>query len=176
MSKAVSLPGGLPDLIGLTWRKPRHRVAATPWDVLMVSAGSGRLTRSALRPTLSWTGTTLSTVMPSQRADGAWRVTARMTTALGPGLSLRTVRDAIDEDGGVVFDVDPAHGSGPLRPLAQITLTATISTDDEHDVSFDPTRNTTDGVSFGPPWLTVMRERAYLRSRRGRRAPEEPAS
>ncbi|MDT5103929.1 MAG: hypothetical protein QOI25_1442, partial [Mycobacterium sp.] len=38
----------------------------------MVSAGSGPLTRFALRPTLSWTGTTMSTLMPLRRDDEWW--------------------------------------------------------------------------------------------------------
>jgi hypothetical protein len=175
VSKAVGVPGSLPDLIGLAWRMPPRDGAATPWDVLIVSAGSGRLTRFALRPTLSWTGTTLSTLMPLRRADGWWWVKAEMTTEVGPGLSLDVVRDAI-ADRGVVFDVQQAHGSGPFRPLAEITLTRAIPTDEEHDVSFDPTRNTHDGVGLGPEWLTHLRERAYLRSRRGRHAPDEVGS
>ena len=48
ISKAVGIPGALPDLIGLAWRMPPHEAAAMPWDVLMVSAGSGLLTRFAL--------------------------------------------------------------------------------------------------------------------------------
>ena len=72
VSKAVGIPGALPDLIGLAWRMPPDRNALTPWDVLMVSAGSGLFTRCTLRPTLSWTGTThpprthrVSSVRPS---------------------------------------------------------------------------------------------------------------
>jgi hypothetical protein len=172
VSKAIGVPGGLPDLIGLAWRMPPRDGEGTPWDVLTVSAGSGRLTRFALRPTLAWTGTTTSTLMPLRRPDGLWWVTAELTTDVGPGLSLDVVRDAI-ADGGVVFGVQQAHGSGPFRPLAEITLTRAIPTEEEHDVSFDPTRNTRDGVGLGPEWLTHLRERAYRRSRRGRHAPEE---
>jgi hypothetical protein len=171
VSKAVGVPGGLPDLIGLAWRMPPHAGAETPWDVLMVSAGSGVLTRCALRPTLSWAGTTLSTLMPMRREDGWWWVKAEMVTDVGSGLSLDTVREAID-GGGVVFDVQQAHGTGPFEPLARLSLTTTIPTDQDHDVSFDPTRNTTDGVGLGPAWLSNLRERAYLRSRRGRHAPD----
>lgn len=172
VSKAVGIPGGLPDLIGLAWRMPPRASASTPWDVLMVSAGSGLLTRFALRPTLSWTGTTLSTLMPLRRDDGWWWVKAEMTTPLVGGLSLDTVRDAISGD-GVVFDVRQAHGTGGFKPLAELTLTAVIPTDEDHDVSFDPTLNTTAGVGLGPEWLTQLRERAYLRSRHGRHAPDE---
>jgi hypothetical protein len=175
VSKAIGVPGGLPDLIGLAWRMPPSTTAATPWDVLMVSAGSGRLTRFALRPTLSWTGATLSTLMPLRREDGWWWVTAKMKTDIGAGLSLDSVREAISAN-GVVFDIAQAHGTGPFEPLAELTLTAVIPTDQNQDVSFDPTHNTTDGVELGPVWLTNLRERAYLRSRRGRHAPDETTS
>jgi hypothetical protein len=171
VSKAVGIPGKLPDLIGLAWRMPPHAFAATPWDVLMVSAGSGLLTRFALRPTLSWTGTTLSTLMPLRRKDGWWWVKAEMTTQIGSGLSLAAVREAISSD-GVVFDIQQAHGTGSFEPLAELTLTTVIPTDEDHDVSFDPTRNTSPGVGLGPEWLTALRERAYSRSRRGRQAPD----
>ena len=174
VSKAIGVPGGLPDLIGLAWRMPPSTDTATPWDVLMVSAGSGRLTRMALRPTRSWTGTPLSTLMPLRREDGWWWVKAEIKTVSG-GMSLDGVCEAITTD-GVVFYIAQAHGTGPFQPLAELTLTAVIPTDQNHDVSFDPTRNTTVGVGLGPAWLTNLRERAYLRSRRGRHAPDEATS
>ena len=94
VSKALGVPGGLPDLIGLAWRMPAPTPAATPWDILTASAGSGLLTRFALRPTTSWTGTTL---MPLRHEDGWWWVKAAMTTPVDGGLSLDTVREAISE-------------------------------------------------------------------------------
>ncbi|MDP9164929.1 MAG: phosphodiesterase [Actinomycetota bacterium] len=172
ISKAIGVPGELPDLIGLAWRMPPRGSSTTPWDVLAVSAGSGLLTRFALRPTTSWSGTTLTTLMPLRHDGGWWWVKAAMTTELSGGLSLDTVRAAID-DGGVAFDVQQAHGSGPFEPLARLRLTRSIPTDEEHDVSFDPTRHTASGVGLGPRWLTSLRERAYERSRRGRHAPDE---
>jgi hypothetical protein len=174
VSKAIGSPGGLPDFIGLAWRMPPRAPAARPWDVLMVSAGSGQLTRLTLRPTVSWPGTTLSTLMPLRRPDGWWWLKAEISTALGGGLSLDAVREVVDSD-GMVFDVQQAHGTGPFEPLAQLTLTAVIPTDAAHDVSFDPARNTAPDVGLGPQWLTRLRERAYLRSRRGRDAPDEQA-
>jgi hypothetical protein len=174
VSKAVGIPGGLPDLIGLAWRMPPRASATRPWDVLMVSAGSGLLTRCALRPTTSWPGTTLSTLMPLRRSDGWWWLKAEITTPIGGHLSLDAVREAINSD-GIVFDIAQAHGTGSFEPLAELTLTANIPTAADHDVSFDPTRNAGPGVGLGPEWLTRLRERAYLRSRRGRSAPDQAA-
>lgn len=174
VSKAVGIPGGLPDLIGLAWRMPPRASDATPWDVLMVSAGSGLLTRFALRPTPSWTGTTLSTLMPLRRPDGWWWLKAEIVTSVGGRLSLDGVREAINS-GGMVFDIQQAHGTGSFEPLAELTLSAVIPTDADHDVSFDPARNTATDVGLGPEWLTRLRESAYLRSRRGRDAPDVAA-
>lgn len=174
VSKAVGIPGGLPDLIGLAWRMPTHARTATPWDVLMVSTGSGILARFGLRPTRSWTDTTLSTLMPLRYEQGQWWLKAELQTTMGDGLSLDTIADKIN-DGGVVFAIQQARGTGAFEPLATLTLSATIPTDQDHDVSFDPTRNTIPGVELGPQWLTALRERAYLRSRQGRDAPDDAA-
>jgi hypothetical protein len=174
LSKAVGIPAGLPDLIGLAWRMPPQATATRPWDVLMVSAGSGLLTRFTLRPATSWPGTTLSTLMPLRHAGGWWWLKAEIVTPIGGRLSLDEVRDAISSD-GIVFNIEQAHGTGSFEPLAELTLTANIRTDADHDVSFDPTRNTGPVVGLGPEWLTALRERAYLRSRRGRSAPDRAA-
>lgn len=174
VSKAIGTPGNLPDLIGLAWRMPTHALAATPWDVLMASTGSGMLARFGLQPTRSWTSTTLSTLMPLRYDDGWWWLKAELQTEMSDGLSLDTLARQI-ENGDVVFDIQQALGTGPFEPLARLTLSARIPTDQDHDVSFDPTRNSGPGVELGPQWLTVLRERAYLRSREGRDAPDEVA-
>ena len=106
------------------------------------------------------------------RDDGWWWLTAELSTQLAGGLSLDTVRDAIGRE-GIEFDVQQAHGTGSFEPLARLRLTTVIPTDEDHDVSFDPTRNTALGVELGPRWLTALRARAYLRSRRGRHAPDQ---
>jgi hypothetical protein len=99
VSKAIGIPGGLPDLIGSAWRMPPRASATTPWDVLMVSAGSGLFTRCALRPTMSWTGAPSSRLVPQRRDDGCWWVKAEMTTPIGSGLSLDAVRGQIVNSG-----------------------------------------------------------------------------
>jgi hypothetical protein len=172
VSKAIGIPGALPDMIGLAWRMPPRASDPTPWDILMASAGSGLLTRCALRPTTAWTGTTLSTLMPLRRPDGWWWLRAEIVTTLRGRLSLDAVREAISSD-GMAFDIQQAHGTGSFEPLAELKLTAVVSTDADHDVSFDPTRNTAFDVGLGPLWLTRLRENAYLRSRRGRDAPDQ---
>lgn len=173
VSKAIGIPGDLPDLIGLAWRMPApaRTPDATPWDVLVASTGSGMRARFGLQPTRSWTGTTLSTLMPLRYEDGWWWLKAEVQTEMSRGLSLDALVREI-EDGEIVFDIQQALGTGPFEPLARLTLSARIPTDHDHDVSFDPTRNSAPGVELGPRWLTALRERAYLRSREGRDAPD----
>lgn len=161
VSKAVGVPGDLPDLIGLAWRMPPHPSAPTPWDVLMVSAGSGLLTRFTLRPTLGWSDTTLTTLMPLRYLDQRWWLSAQLVTAVGKGLSLTSVRDRIDT-GGIVFAIQQAQGTGPFEPLAKLTLTRTILTDKEHDASFDPTpqhhawNHAGTGLAYRASWSRLL--------------------
>lgn len=168
VSKAAGTPGALPDFIGLAIRVAPQRVAATPWDILLVSAGSGVLARAvALRPTTSWTGQTLTSLMPFRYQGSVWWLRARsMTDVNGFGLSLDSIEHAIG--GGVDFAIDQACGRGHFAPLARLTLTSVL--DPEPDVSFDPVTNTAPGVSLYPEWLADLRARAYRRSRDGRDA------
>ncbi len=174
VSKALGTPGGLPDLIGLAWRMPAVPSDAHPWDVLMASTGGGALSRFTLLPTTSWADTTLSTLMPLRWQGQWWWLRARLRSTGPHDLTLDALDDAL-KAGTMVFDIEQADGTASFETLATLTLTARIPTDESHDVSFDPTRNTRSGLDLGPRWLTGLRERAYMRSRRGRGAPEEPA-
>jgi hypothetical protein len=167
VSKAAGTPGALPDFIGLAFRVAPPLEGATPWDILLVSAGSGVLARAvALRPTVSWTGQTLTSLMPLRYRGNVWWLRAQSTSAVdGFGLSLDSIRDAI-EGGGIEFAIDQACGRGEFAPLARLRLTGVL--DDEPDVSFDPVANTAPGLSLYPEWLADLRARAYRRSRDGR--------
>lgn len=169
ISKAAGTPGALPDFIGLAIRVAPQQVAATPWDILLVSAGSGVLARAvALRPTTSWTGQTLTSLMPFRYQGNVWWLRARsMSDVNGFGLSLDSVERVIG-GGGIEFAIDQACGRGDFAPLARLTLTRVV--EPEPDVSFDPVTNTAPGVSLYPEWLADLRARAYRRSRDGRDA------
>ncbi|OBI93852.1 phosphodiesterase [Mycobacterium alsense] len=169
VSKAVGTPGALPDFVGLAIRVPPRPPAATPWDILLVSAGSGVLARAAaLRPATSWNGQTLTSLMPFRYQGGVWWLRARSAANVdGFGLSLDTVRHAID-DGGMEFAIDQARGRSDFAPLARVRLTGVL--DPDPDVSFDPVANIAPGVSLSPQWLAELRGRAYRRSRDGRGA------
>lgn len=169
VSKAVGTPAALPDFVGLAIRVAPQQAAATPWDILLVSAGSGVLARAAaLRPTMSWAGQTLTSLMPFRYRGGVWWLRARSANGIGGfGLSLDNVRHAI-EGGGMEFTIDQARGRSDFVPLARLTLTGAL--DPEPDVSFDPVANIAPGLSLYPQWLADLRARAYQRSRDGRGA------
>ena len=122
---------------------PTGPFAATPWDVLLASAGSGLLTRVVLQPVTSWSGASFSSVMPLGYEGGVWWLRARMAFGMdGAGLSLDTITDRIGR-GGVQFDVEQANGTGGFRPLGR------LSDDPASDVSFDPTLHCPPGCSCG---------------------------
>jgi hypothetical protein len=152
----------LSDIAGLAFRMPPGAFAATPWDVLLASAGSGLLTRVVLQPVTSWSGVSCSSVMPLGYEGGVWWLRARMASGMdGAGLSLDTITDRLGR-GGVPFDVEHANGTGGFRPLARLSLDEVIPTDDPASgVSFDPTLHCPPGVKLLPGWLTDVRRLAY---------------
>lgn len=164
-SKATGTPGRLPDLIGLALRVES---GAKPWDVLLVSAGSGVLTRVALRPVTSWSGQDMTTLMPVSYGGKKWWLRARIDTPIdGVGVSLDDVRTRI-ENGGVEVSIDQACGSSAFRELARLKLNRVVKLPPGRDVSFDPVLNTAPGVRLYPGWLADLRASAYERSRDGR--------
>ncbi|KAA1251324.1 phosphodiesterase [Mycobacterium simiae] len=171
LSKAAGTPGAVPDFIGVAIRVMLPQAEATPWDILLVSAGSGVLGRAlALRPVTSWTGHSMSTLMPLHYRGEYWWLRARIVTDItGSGLSLEHVRAQLD-DGGIEVDLDQAHGRSNFQHLARLTLTNIFDAGSGDDISFDPVVNTAPGVRLAPRWLADLRGRAYARSRHGREA------
>jgi len=176
VSKAVGTPGALPDAAGLAWRMPPNPFAATPWDVLLVTAGFGSAdavpNRVLLRAVSTWSAAPYSSLLPLEHAGELWWVRARCSTPIGTtGLSLAAVREAIDGD-GVRFDIEQARGRAEFEPLAALTLTDVIPAPEQHDddVSFDPVRHSAPNVQIWPDWFRSFRAMAYRSSREGRGA------
>ncbi len=179
VSKALGTPGGLPDAAGLAWRMSPAPFAATPWDVLLVSAGLGSgsavANRMLLRPVTSWAQAVYSNLMPLCYRDdygesGLWWLRARLRTALPTGgLALETIREQIDS-GGVEFEIEQARDGAGFAPVAALRLTNAVRTDEHHDVAFDPVRHSAPGVAVWPSWLRNARQVAYRSSREGRHA------
>lgn len=176
ISKAVGTPGSLPDAAGLAWRMPPAPFAATPWDVLLVSAGFGSSTflpnRVALRAVTSWSDALYSSLLPLNYQDDLWWIRARMTTPIeGSSLSLEAVRQRINGD-GLVFDIEQACGNADFEPMATLQLTEVVplAREGEHDIAFDPVRHSAPDVRVWPEWLRNFRALAYRSSREGRDA------
>jgi len=172
ISKALGTPGALPDIIGLALRlTPPGGDGAGPWDILLASAGSGVLSRTVgLRPVTSWTGQTLTSLMPLRYRQSYWWLRARLMTQLpGSGVSLDDVRQQL-ESGGLEFALDQARGRSDFRQLARVKLTKIIVPEPGQDVSFDPIVHTAPGVQLAPGWLASLRGSAYDQSREGRDA------
>lgn len=170
-SKAVGMPAAVPDAIGLALRVPPQVESGRPWDVLLVSAGSGVLTRIVgLRPVTSWSSQTMTSLMPLRYQDTNWWLRARITSEIsGRGLSLDDVRDSI-RNGGILLHIDQARGTGDFETLGRLSLNEIVDSQSEADFSFDPVRNSAPGVALYPRWLAGLRKSAYARSREGRDA------
>lgn len=170
VSKASGTPGALPDFIGLAFRVTPPQ-GTGPWDILVVSSGSGVLSRAlALRPAVSWSGQTLTTLMPLHYQGDNWWLRARILSQIdGLGLSLDSVRKRLETD-TIEMSLDQACGRGDFTPLGRLTLNRVLGPDQAGDVSFDPVLNTAPGLSLHPRWLADLRARAYRRSRHGRDA------
>jgi hypothetical protein len=170
VSKALGVPGGLPDIAGLAFRLPAGSSASAPWDLLLASAGAHLVTRLALRPVRTWSSAWLSSLMPFEYGGDIWWVRARIDATVGGGLDLSAVTDQVNR-GGLGIDVEQAHGAKDFQPLGRLTLRQVIPTDDPaDDVSFDPVLHCAEGISLRPGWLADFRRRAYHRSRQGRDA------
>lgn len=168
VSKGAGTPGAVPDVVGLAWKMPRSQFPPTGWDVLLASTGARVLPRIGLRPVTSWRDVVLSSLMPLQYQQQYWWIRARLITEIGDrGVSLESISNRID-DGGIVFDIEQASGTGAFEPLAQLTLDGLVPADAAHDVVFDPTIHAPQQVRLAPGWLTDLRRGAYERSREGR--------
>jgi hypothetical protein len=172
-SKATGTPGSLPDFIGLAIRVPAGHTETEPWDVLLVSAGSGKLTRAlALRPARSWAGQNLTTLMPLEYRGSKWWLRARIESEIdGTGLSLDDVRNRLDR-GGIEVALEQACGGSAFETLARLTLNRVVEFQPGEDISFDPVLNSAPGVKLYPGWLADLRASAYSRSRDGRDADQ----
>jgi hypothetical protein len=136
-SRAIGLPGRLPDIHGLAIRVTNPD--GSPGDLLLASTGWGRLTRYVLTPSITTYGRPMTTLLPYRTPTGPLLLGAR---SVRPGL----VR------------LSCARGSGPWRPFADLT----VSDEDAGDptVSFDPVLNRVPGLEQYPA-VVRLREPAY---------------
>jgi hypothetical protein len=155
MSRGAGLPAALPDLLGLAVRVVA--ADAEPVDLLLTSAGRGRLGR----------------LLPVPRKDPATSYGSIMGYRSDAGtIRLAALPEHPQESGGEVaapprvFVLSAARGAGSWQPFARLTLTAPAAPLDP-DVRFDAVRHPPPGlVADGP--MARFRAPAYAAARRGR--------
>lgn len=168
LSKGAGSPGAWPDFAGLAFRMDH---GSSPWDVLMVSAGSNALGRIILRPTTSWGNATFSTLMPLGYGGQIWWLRARFVTPVEGRLSLASLTDHLRHS-PLRIAIDQSNRLGDFVPLGLLTVEELLPHSAQADLAFDPTVHSAPGVDLLPGWLTALRRGAYRGSREGRHNAE----
>lgn len=149
LSRAIGLPGPLPDIHGLALRVP---VAAGHADLLLAGTALGRWTRFVLLPGRDIAARPLTTLLPYRGPRGPLFIAARATTgAPGPG-----------QASPLTFELRFSQGSGSWVPFARLDVSTTAGPDPA--VSFDPITHPLPGLDIYP-WVRRLREPAYRAAR-----------
>ncbi len=143
LSRAVGLPGGVPDIFGLALRVP---VDEGHGDLLFASTGLGRIGRFVLRPSSSPFARPMTTLLPYRTEHGPLLLAAAATS----------------DD---TFDLLCAVGTAPWRSAGTLRL---LTESPDAMISFDPLVNTLPGLD-NYPFVQALREPAYRIARRSRR-------
>lgn len=144
LSRAIGLPGALPDIHGLALRVP---VGDAYGDVLFASTGWGRLSRFVLTASRSPRDRPMTTLLPYKSPAGPLLLGLCAT-------------------GAHTYELACALYDDDWRPFADLRLSTPVDTDE--DVSFDPVRNQLPDLE---QYATVekLREPSYSRARSSRR-------
>jgi hypothetical protein len=167
LSRGAGLPEPWPDLLGLAVRVP---TGERPVDLLLSSAGRGRLTRLLPAARRDARGP-YSSIMGYRSAAGTLRLAAwaaepaaRLPSDPAPLLAALRRRD-------VTFVFAVSRGPGPWRPFATLTLGSPLAEPDP-EVRFDAVRNPPPHlVADGP--LARFRAPAYARAQHERAAARD---
>lgn len=149
LSRAIGLPRGWPDILGLALRVPG---AEGFGDLLFATTGRGTVGRFVLLPSRSTTSRIYTTLIPYR-------------TTSGPLLL------AADPDGPSAFMLACARPAEAWQLFGRIVLepSPAVKTDEIDDVgpAFDPVLNQFPGLSYYP-WAARLREGSYRAARRAR--------
>jgi hypothetical protein len=160
LSRGAGLPAALPDLLGLAVRVPGDD---GPIDLLLSSAGLGRLTRfvTVLRRDAACG---YSSIMGYRSDAGTIRLAARPERVAVPSDPAAQAADVAVRP--VRFFLSAAPGLRPWRPFGRLTLLAPAEPLDP-DVRFDAVQHPPPGlVADGP--MARFRAPAYAAARRAR--------
>ncbi len=144
LSRAIGLPGVLPDIHGLAVRIPLQDGAHG--DLLFASTGWGRLSRFVLTASRSPQARPMTTLLPYRAPRGPLLLGARA-------------------DGAETFELSCAPAGGDWRPFADLRFSLTPS--DDGPVDFDPVGNRLPGLEQYPS-VAALREPSYRRARASR--------
>jgi hypothetical protein len=172
-SRGAGLPDPLPDALGVAIKLPDAHGRGADQDFLLTSSTDRPLLRRLLFPARSFVRGAFSTALPYDL--GGERVVlllvptpAKAGRPAGGALAeLRTV--AAD---GLAFELRAARSVGRSRPLATVTVGASLPAEQAAALRFNPW---TTGPGIRPAgWLNLLRDAAYRASQRGR-TQGEPA-
>ncbi|MEV5729949.1 MULTISPECIES: hypothetical protein [Streptomyces] len=178
-SRALGLPGRLPDGLGLALRVENADGAGAPLDLLLTSSRAGRLGRHLPLLRHDALAGPYSTLV-AYRTGHRTRVLAAFPARddHGPvGVSLPALRQALAR-APLRFDLRAAAPGEPWRPFATLTLTsAARPVPRDGTVSYDPYLHCLPELR-PTAWLSRLREAAYRGSREGRngRRPDRPTA
>lgn len=147
-SRAVGLPGPLPDIHGVAVRVPKEEGHG---DLLFATTGLGPASRFLLTVSRRLGGRPLTTLLPYRT----------------PGGPLLLALRELDEDR---FELLAAHAGGSWSRVGWLAVIG--DADAEHEqrlVSFDPVRNEVPGLT-NYEWVRRLREPSYAFARRQRRS------
>ncbi|GAA3135355.1 hypothetical protein GCM10010466_27730 [Planomonospora alba] len=162
LSKGASLPGALPDVLGLAVRLPCASAAGGALDLLLSTRGWPKWLPF---PSAGFGSGVFSTLIPYRHAAGRIRFLAvaaerGRARSADPEAAARAV---------ALAPLDFVLGiEGYRRPLARLRLHTPLP--DGEAVAFDPMLHCHPALRL-PGRLARIREAAYAGSRRGRRSP-----
>ncbi|GAA3398737.1 phosphodiesterase [Streptomyces roseoviridis] len=184
-SRALGLPGNLPDALGIALRVPDAGGPGLPLDLLFTSSGSGPRSRHLPLPRRDALAGPYSSLL-------SYRVGARtLLLTLWPGeertglpAGLEGLRRSLAEGPVVLTLCASVPGRPALRPLGTLTTGAPQAPVPQETEAYDPYRHRLPDLR-PTARLSRLREAAYAASRAGRGAavafgrgeavPEEPA-
>lgn len=155
LSKGGSLPGGLPDVLGLAVRLPG------PLDLLLSTCGA---VPWLLRPRTDFTAGPYSTLVPYTSGTGSVWIVAWPEGPAAPA-DPRLLPGVLGR-GPLLFHLHAVQKDRPAVKVATLRVRTPLP---EVDVAFDPVLNS-HPLLCQPGWLRRLRRGAYLGSRQARGA------
>jgi hypothetical protein len=144
LSRAIGLPGGLPDIHGLAVRVPVE--GGGHGDLLFASTGWGRVSRFVLTASRSPQGRPMTTLLPYDAPSGPLLLGARA-------------------GGAETFELSVAPAGGDWRPFADLRFSQAPAGDGP--VDFDPVVNQVPGLAQYRS-VARLREPSYRDARASR--------